>query len=87
MSEQSVDTNKHSVILFDGVCNFCNGSVQLIIKRDRASHFRFASLQSNIAASLLAEHLRPIDLDSIVLIERGQVFTASTAVLRISKKN
>ena len=75
-----------AVILFDGECNFCNGSVQFIIKRDRKAYFRFASLQSSVGKRLLAEFPELQRIDSIVLIENGQVFTESTAVLRIAGK-
>ncbi|MCM3700277.1 thiol-disulfide oxidoreductase DCC family protein [Paenibacillus macerans] len=79
-------SENHAVVLFDGVCNFCNGSVQFIIRRDRAGYFRFASLQSDAAKSLLSERVEAPNLDSIILIENGRIFTESTAVLRIARK-
>lgn len=82
---EMVDRVEHSIILFDGVCNFCNRTVQFIIKRDRNGYFRFASLQSSVAESLLATRLEGLHLNSIVLIENGQIYTESTAVLRIVK--
>ena len=87
MNRSFADPHKHALILFDGVCNFCNRSVQFIIRRDRNDHFRFASLQSSLAESVLAaNYLSASRLDSIVLIEGEQIFTESTAVLRICKK-
>ncbi|CAM4229660.1 MAG: thiol-disulfide oxidoreductase DCC family protein [Paenibacillus macerans] len=80
------ESDNHAVVLFDGVCNFCNGSVQFIIRRDRAGYFRFASLQSDAAKSLLAGRAEAPSLDSIILIENDRVFTESTAVLRIARK-
>ncbi|WP_010269138.1 thiol-disulfide oxidoreductase DCC family protein [Paenibacillus senegalensis] len=80
------DMNNQAVILFDGVCNFCNSSVQFIIQRDRSGYFRFASLQSNEAQMLLSEQKKVPSLDSIVLLENGRMFTESTAVLRIARK-
>lgn len=81
------DTKDGAVILFDGVCNFCNSSVQFIIRRDRSGTFRFASLQSDKAQRLLAEQEDvPPSLDSLLLIEKGRVYTESTAVLRIAGK-
>lgn len=75
------------VILFDGVCNLCNNSVQFIIKRDRKDVFRYAALQSEIGKELLAE--RNIDtskVDSIILIEPGVAFyTKSDAALEIGR--
>lgn len=73
------------VVLFDGVCSLCNASVDLIIKRDHAKHFRFASLQSEAAQKVLAKHSQAVTLDSIVLVESDQVFTESTAALRIAR--
>ncbi|WP_077211956.1 thiol-disulfide oxidoreductase DCC family protein [Bacillus dakarensis] len=79
-------SNEKAIILFDGVCNFCNSSVQFIIKRDRAGYFQFASLQSEVGKSLLAQRPELQNLDSIVLIENGQFFTESSAALRIARK-
>jgi len=74
------------VILFDGVCNLCNGAVQFVIERDRAARFRFAALQSAAAAPLLGDAASGQALpDSIVLVEDGRVFTRSTAALRIAR--
>src|SRR5687767_10138949 len=74
------------LVLFDGVCNFCDATVQFVIKRDPAARVRFASLQSQFARKILAKmgHSDP-PLSSIVLIENGQLFTRSTAALRISR--
>ncbi|QGH35605.1 DUF393 domain-containing protein [Gracilibacillus salitolerans] len=74
------------IILFDGICNFCSSSVQFIIKRDPDLKFQFASLQSNEGKQLLIEHQISTDMDSMVLIEKGCVYTKSTAALRIAKE-
>ena len=77
----------HSIILFDGVCNVCNGAVQFIIKRDKKNHFRFASLQSAEGRKLLAQYELPVnDFNSFVLIENGRVYTRSTGALKVIKK-
>src|SRR5690606_8847595 len=61
--------------------------VQFILARDRVGYFRFASLQSDVARSLLAPHgLADMPLHTLVLIEAGEVFTKSTAVMRIARK-
>lgn len=77
---------EHSIVLFDGICNFCSSSVQFIIRRDRKGRFRFASLQSKIADQLLAGHDRSGKMDSIVLIDHGKCYTESTAVLLIASR-
>lgn len=72
------------VILFDGVCNFCDGAVNFILRRDRHGRFRFAPLQSTAGQQLLKEHALPQgDLDSFVLIDKGHVYKKSGAALRV----
>jgi predicted DCC family thiol-disulfide oxidoreductase YuxK len=77
-------------ILFDGVCNLCNGFVQFVIRHDTAGRFRFAALQSAAGQALLAAAGRPelaataADPDSVLVVEEGRVYTHSTAVLRIA---
>jgi len=75
------------IILFDGVCNLCNRSVQLIIKNDKKDLFRFAPLQSDVGLQIINE--RGIDtenLDSVILIEPGVAYyTKSSAAIEIAK--
>lgn len=72
------------VILFDGVCNLCNGAVQFVVARDRPGHFRFAALQSAPARHLLEQHGLPAaDLGTVVLVDGDRAYTKSDAVLRI----
>ncbi|MBT2636840.1 thiol-disulfide oxidoreductase DCC family protein [Bacillus sp. ISL-39] len=73
------------VILFDGVCNFCDASVQFILDRDDKELFRFASLQSDAGQELLKKHNVPDDVDSMILIENAKVYYKSSAALRISR--
>lgn len=73
------------IILFDGTCNFCDHSVQFIIKRDPKKHFKFASLQSDIGKELAKQHHIPENLDSMILIENNRYYTKSTAALHICK--
>jgi predicted DCC family thiol-disulfide oxidoreductase YuxK len=76
-----------ATILFDGVCNFCNGSVNFIIDRDPEAYFKFAPLQSEVGEKLLKENgIDKIETDSVVLIEDGKVYTRTTAALRIAKR-
>ena len=72
------------IILFDGECNFCDASVQFIMKRDRGT-FHFASLQSEIGQQLV-ERFQLHGIDSVVLIENDCAYTKSTAALRIAKR-
>lgn len=75
------------IVLFDGVCNLCNGAVKYIIKHDKKDIFRFASLQSEIGRNLVSERgMDPEELDSIILIEPGVAYyRKSTAALEISR--
>lgn len=74
------------IILFDGVCNFCNSAVNFVIKRDKKSVLRFATLQSAIAQEILQKNNLPdADLSSFVFVEKGKIYTRSTAALRVFK--
>jgi predicted DCC family thiol-disulfide oxidoreductase YuxK len=75
------------VILFDGVCNLCNGFVTFVIARDPRGRFQFGSLQSPAAARLIEKTApdRPVP-DSLLLIEDGRVWTRSAAALRILRR-
>jgi predicted DCC family thiol-disulfide oxidoreductase YuxK len=78
---------QHPVILFDGVCNLCNGFVQFVIRRDTGKRFYFASLQSKKARELLKDQSTSEQaLDSVVLIENGRHYRQSTAALRILRQ-
>lgn len=73
------------IVLFDGVCNLCHGSVNFIIDRDPANVFRFASLQSGIGIKLLEDAgQNPEPVNSIVLIDGEKVHRRSSAALRIA---
>lgn len=75
------------LILFDGDCNLCNGSVQFVIKRDPQARFRFAALQSDAAkAALVAAGVTEQLPDSIVLVADGKVRTKSSAALAIARR-
>src|SRR5689334_17102690 len=85
----AVDPNsipeQKSLVLFDGVCNFCNAAVLFIVDRDPSERFVFAPLQSDVGqATLKAHHCKP-SLDSVVLVEHAHLYTCSTAALRIAK--
>jgi predicted DCC family thiol-disulfide oxidoreductase YuxK len=75
-----------AIILFDGVCNLCNSSVQFIIKRDPQVYFYFASLQSEYGKQYISKFELDSNLDSIILIENGKAYVQSTAALRVCKQ-
>ena len=74
------------IILFDGVCNLCNGAITFIIKRDKNDVFRYAPLQSKVGKNLAAKHKIDLDkVDSIILVTDQSAVAKSTAALRIAK--
>ena len=75
-----------NILLFDGVCNLCNHTVQFIIKRDKGAKFKFAALQSDIGQALLKKYDLPLkDFESFVLIRKGNYYQRSSAALQVAK--
>lgn len=74
------------IVLFDGVCNFCNGSVNFIIRNDPDKKFKFAALQSEVGTEQKGKFGIGDDVDSVVLIEDGEAYMHSTAALKIARR-
>jgi len=75
------------IILFDGICNLCNGAVQWVIRHDRRDRFRFVALQSELGRELSqARHIDTSKVDSIILIVVGRAYyIKSDAALEIAR--
>ena len=74
-------------MVFDGVCNFCNGAVQFIIKRDPQRRFVFSPVQSPYAQALLSKYgIADLGLETFVLVEGDAVYLRTDAALRIAPK-
>ncbi|MEK3797268.1 thiol-disulfide oxidoreductase DCC family protein [Peribacillus sp. FSL H8-0477] len=73
------------IILFDGECNFCDKSVQFIIKRDPEAIFSFTSQQGEAGQQMIKKHHAPSSVDSIILIENDTYYLKSSAALRICR--
>ncbi len=74
------------VILFDGICNFCNSAVNFTIKRDKHKKIKFAPLQSDTGKSILKQHGLPENYSSSFLfIENGKLYNRSAAALRVCR--
>lgn len=84
-TDHTIESN--DVLLFDGVCNLCNGAVNFIIDHDPNQHFKFAALQSDFGQERLKElGFNTEKFDSLVLLSQGKVYRKSTAALRIARK-
>lgn len=76
-----------NLILFDGVCNFCNFWVNFIIDRDSKAFFKFTALQSDTARQILKSNkIDAMKIDSIVLVINGKIFFKSSAAFKIARK-
>lgn len=79
--------NPNGIVLFDGVCNFCNSSINTIIKLDKKKYFRFAPLQSEVGQWLMNKHgLDPAKFDSVILVDDNKAYYYSGAILNIARK-
>jgi predicted DCC family thiol-disulfide oxidoreductase YuxK len=77
----------NNIVLFDGVCNFCDASVNFIIDRDKKNIFRFAALQSEKGQEILDYfNLNKSDFDSFIFIENNKAYKKSSAALLVAKK-
>ena len=78
--------NDQPIILFDGVCNFCNSAVNFVIKRDKKGHLFFTPLQSSAGQQLLQQYDLPLtEMNSFVFIDKGKAYTRSTASLKVCR--
>jgi len=79
--------NPRLVLLFDGVCNLCNGLVQFVIKRDSKGKIRFAALQSQAGRAFPKKHKLPIqELETLVLVKDGKALTKSSGALTLLRE-
>ncbi len=78
-------SSDHKIILFDGVCNLCNGSVNFFITRDKKDIFRFAALQSDIGIELQKKlNIDHENIESFILIDGSKYYKKSTAALKVA---
>lgn len=87
ISNDNLPATNAPILLFDGVCNLCNASVQWILKRDPKGQFRFAALQSATGQQFLLQHgLSAKDFDTAVVVVGKQIFLRSDAALEIARR-
>ena len=74
------------IVLFDGICNFCNASVNFIIEHDKKNRFKFAAIQSDPGQALMRKfNLDPVNLSTFVLVEGDKFYTKTTAALKVAR--
>jgi predicted DCC family thiol-disulfide oxidoreductase YuxK len=79
--------NSRPIILFDGICNLCDGAVQFVIKHDPEKKFLFASLQSEAGLQLLKQYKLPVEtFSSFILIKDEKVYSKSTGALKVARQ-
>ena len=76
---------KQTVILFDGICNLCNGTVDFLIKRDRNKQFRFVALQSVTGKILIQKFNIPPATESVIAIKQNLIYFESDAAIEIAR--
>lgn len=86
MGARELNLAEHKIILFDGVCNLCNGSVNFLIWRDEKGIFKYSPLQSNFSQNLIEKLNIPDNVDSIILVHRNRYYLKSDAVIEIIKE-
>lgn len=79
-------TELKSIIFFDGICNLCNASIDFVIQRDKNDHFLVGALQEDLSKKVLSKYkVKEEYLDSLVLLEKGEIFYKSSAALKIAR--
>ena len=78
--------NQQPIILFDGVCNYCNAVINFVIRQDKRQVFRFAAMQSAAGRAYLRQYGLPENLDSFVLVDQGKALLRSEAALQVIAK-
>ncbi len=84
---EAMDRKSEKIVLYDGVCNLCDGAIRFILPRDTRGNLRFASLQGEFARAILTRHGIPISEipESLILVENDRVFLYSDGALRIAR--
>lgn len=73
------------IVLFDGVCNLCEYSIQFILKHDKSNSLQFASLQSTLGKQILEKYKYKQQLDGVIFIESSKLYSKSAAAFRIAR--
>lgn len=76
---------EHPIVLFDGVCNYCNSMVNFAIRNDPKAILKFAPLQSVTGDKLKKQYNIAPEIDSLIFIENDKAYTYADAALKIAK--
>ena len=75
------------LVIFDGVCNFCNSAVNFIIRNDKKDEFRFVPFQSDLSKDIFrSENIHLHYFESVIYVNKGKVYYKTTAILKILKQ-
>ena len=77
--------NGEKIVLFDGVCNYCNAMINLAIRNDKKGVLKFATLQSETGKQIKSKYDIPSEIESVIFIENGEVYAYSDAAIRIAR--
>jgi predicted DCC family thiol-disulfide oxidoreductase YuxK len=81
------ESDEHPILVFDGVCNLCNGAIQFIIPRDPEGKIRFAPLQSELGVDIRDQSgISTDNLETVVFVDDGLAYTKSDAAIRIGEQ-
>jgi predicted DCC family thiol-disulfide oxidoreductase YuxK len=84
MNELLNKMSDHGLLLFDGDCRFCNGTVMFVAKRDHAGYILYAALESGLGQYLLKEYGLDRNIDSLVYFDKGEIFTRSDGACELA---
>lgn len=75
------------IVIFDGVCNFCNGAVNFIIRHDQHRKFQFTPMQTELAQQLTDQYgIHNVGIDTFLLIKQGECYIWTEAALEIASE-
>ncbi len=78
--------SQQHIIIFDGICNFCNSSINFIIKRDHTNQFVFAPMQGPTAQKLIAHYqAENVGFDTFLLIKNDEIYYRTNAAIEIAQ--
>lgn len=78
-------SSENTILLFDGVCSLCNSAIDFVIRHERGDYLTFASLQSDLAKTIIDTHAEGVVPDSLIFFHQGRLYTESDAVIEAAR--